>query len=120
MKFLCVDDSATLRKLISMALAGGGHTVFEAEDGRKGLDKLAADTVDCIILDINMPEMNGIDFLKERAKNASWAKIPVIVLTTEAEEEMKATALSLGAKGFLAKPFQKDELLAAIKQTTGA
>ncbi len=120
MNVLCVDDSATLRKIVSMALTAAGHTVLEAENGKIGLDQLAANKVDCVILDINMPEMGGIDFLKAKGGMAPLKAIPVIVLTTEAEEALKASALSLGANGFLAKPFQKDELMAALQKISGA
>jgi len=119
MNILCVDDSATLRKIISMTLTPLGHTVIEAENGRKALEQLAASAVDCVILDINMPEMGGIEFLKEKGLNPAFARVPVVVLTTQDEEELKSTAMSLGANGFLAKPFQKDELLATLHQILG-
>lgn len=114
MKFLSVDDSATMRKIVSLALKGAGHEVDEAENGAQALEYLGKNTVDCIILDINMPEMNGIEFLKARSGNASIAKIPVFVLTTQDEDSLKQEALSLGAKGFIIKPFQKEALLEVI------
>lgn len=114
MKFLTVDDSSTMRKIVSLALKGAGHTVEEAENGLLALEKLKTGPVDCILLDINMPEMNGIEFLKARKGNPAIAGIPVFVLTTQDEEVLKAEAMSLGAKGFIIKPFQKDALLAAI------
>jgi two-component system chemotaxis response regulator CheY len=114
MKFLSVDDSSTMRKIVSLALKGAGHTVDEAENGLQALEKLKGGPVDCIVLDINMPEMNGIEFLKARKSNPSIANIPVFVLTTQDEEALKREALSLGAKGFIIKPFQKEALLAAI------
>jgi len=104
-----------MRKIISLALTGAGHTVEEAENGRLALDKLKGGPVDCILLDINMPEMNGIEFLKARKNDPAIAAIPVFVLTTQDEDALKKEALSLGAKGFIIKPFQKDALLAAIK-----
>mgnify|MGYP000964653890 CR=1 FL=1 len=114
MKFLSVDDSSTMRKIISLALKGAGHTVEEAENGKDALEKLKGGPVDCIILDINMPEMNGIEFLKARKSVPHASGTPVFVLTTQDEESLKQEALSLGAKGFIIKPFQKDALLAAI------
>lgn len=114
MKFLSVDDSSTMRKIISLALKGAGHSVEEAEHGREALEKLKLGPVDCILLDINMPEMNGIEFLKLRMKDPSIASIPVFVLTTQDEVALKTEAMSLGAKGFITKPFQKEALLAAI------
>jgi len=115
MKFLSVDDSSTMRKIISLALTGAGHTVDEAENGLLALEKLKKGPVDCILLDINMPEMNGIEFLKARKSDAAIAGIPVFVLTTQDEDALKKEALSLGAKGFIVKPFQKEALLEAIK-----
>lgn len=114
MKILSVDDSSTMRKIISLALTGAGHTVEEAENGLLALEKLKKGSVDCIFLDINMPEMNGLEFLKARKNEPSIAGIPVFVLTTQDEDALKKEALSLGAKGFIIKPFQKDALLAAI------
>lgn len=115
MKILSVDDSSTMRKIISLALTGVGHTVYEAENGLQALEKLKAAPVDCIMLDINMPEMNGIEFLKARKSIASIASIPIFVLTTQDEEVLKKEAMDLGARGFIVKPFRKDALVAAIK-----
>jgi Response regulator containing CheY-like receiver, AAA-type ATPase, and DNA-binding domains len=114
MKFLSVDDSATMRKIISLALKGAGHTVEEAGNGREALAALERCKVDCILLDINMPEMNGIEFLHARKAKPDIAGVPVFVLTTQDEEGLRQEALSLGAKGFIVKPFQKEALLAAI------
>ncbi len=119
MRFLCVDDSATLRKIVSMSLGELGHTVVEAENGKAALDILASEKPDCIVLDINMPVMGGIEFLEAKGKNAVWKAIPVIVLTTQDEEPLRAKAMGLGAKGFLAKPFNKEQLTAAIRQFAG-
>lgn len=119
MNVLCVDDSATLRKIVSITLTGSGHKVIEAENGLIGLEKLETNPVDCILLDINMPEMGGIDFLKEKAGSPKHAGVPVIVLTTESEAEMRNTAMELGASGYLAKPFRKEEILAALESFAG-
>lgn len=114
MKFLSVDDSSTMRKIIQLALKGAGHEVEEAENGLQALEKVKAQTFDCIILDINMPEMNGIEFLKARAAVSGAAAIPVLVLTTQDEQSLKDEAISLGAKDFIIKPFQKEALLEAV------
>jgi len=119
MIFLCVDDSATVRKIISMALTGAGHTAVEAENGRIALDKLSSAKPDCVILDINMPVMGGIEFLSEKKKNLQAASIPVIVLTTQDEAALRSQAIDLGANGFLAKPFDKAALLATIARIVG-
>lgn len=119
MTFLCVDDSATVRKIISMALAEAGHSVIEAENGKVALEKLGTAKPDCIVLDINMPVMGGIEFLSEKAKAPAAQSIPVIVLTTQDEEALRSQAMGLGANGFLAKPFDKAALLATISRIVG-
>lgn len=110
MTVLNVDDSMTMRKIVSLALKGRGHSVLEAEHGKAALDILSGEKIDAIILDINMPVMNGIEFLKEIKNTGKHTSIPVIVLTTQGEEELKEEALTLGARAFMVKPFQKDEL----------
>ena len=115
MRFLAVDDSSTMRKIVSLALKGAGYEVAEAEHGKDALAKLKTQAYDCIILDINMPEMNGIEFLKARKLDAALSKTPVIVLTTQDETSMRDEAMSLGADAFLGKPFQKEDLLKAVK-----
>jgi two-component system chemotaxis response regulator CheY len=115
MRFLIVDDSATMRKIVSLALSGAGHEFAEAENGRLALEKLGAGGFGCVLLDINMPEMNGIEFLEARAKAPAVAAIPVIVLTTQDEAELRDKALALGAKAFLVKPFKKEDLVATLR-----
>ena len=115
MKFLIVDDSSTMRKIVSLALSGAGHEFSEAEDGRQALALVGSEGFACIVLDINMPVMNGIEFLETRAKLPAAAATPVIVLTTQDEAELRDKALALGAKAFLVKPFKKEELIATIK-----
>lgn len=114
MNFLVVDDSATMRKIVGVALSGAGYAYEEAENGKVGLEKARAKKFDFVILDVNMPEMNGIEFLKAKAGDAALKGIPVIVLTTQDEVALKNEALGLGAKDFLVKPFQKEGLLAAV------
>jgi len=119
MTILNVDDSMTMRKIVSMALKSLGHTAIEAENGKQALELLPAQKVDAIILDINMPVMNGIEFLKEFKKTPAQATTPVIVLTTQGEDALKEEALSLGAKAFMIKPFQKEDLAATLQKVTG-
>jgi len=116
MNILNVDDSMTMRKIVTLALKGQGHTVLEAENGKLALDILPTQPIDAIILDINMPVMNGIEFLQAIKKLPVFTKIPIIVLTTQGEDALKDQALSLGAKAFMIKPFQKDDLLATLKK----
>lgn len=116
MTVLTIDDASTLRKIMAVSLKQAGHSVEEAENGLAGLNKLATIRPDCIILDINMPVMGGIEFLIERNKNPAYSSIPVVVLTTQDEAPLRNRAVGLGAKAFLAKPFDKEQLLAAIAQ----
>lgn len=113
-----VDDSLTMRKIVTLALKAQGHTAVEAENGQQALELLPANKIDAIILDINMPVMNGIEFLQAVKKQAPYAKIPIIVLTTQGEDALKQQAISLGANAFMIKPFQKEELLETLKKIT--
>ena len=119
MNFLTVDDSSTMRKIVGLALSGAGHTFQEAENGLLAMEKLKAGGFDCVLLDINMPEMSGIEFLKARSAVPGIAKVPVIVLTTQDEAALRTEALALGAVGFLVKPFQKEALIATLKEKLG-
>ena len=100
MNFLIVDDSSTMRKIVSLALGGAGHSFKEAENGKLAIDAIKTASFDCVILDINMPEMNGIEFLKARADDAVIKKIPVIVLTTQDGEELKNEAMGWAPTAF--------------------
>jgi two-component system chemotaxis response regulator CheY len=120
MTILNVDDSATMRKIVTMSLSGGGHSILEADNGQVALEKIKGTKVDLVILDINMPVMNGLEFLKVLRSNGATKAVPVIMLTTQGEEDMRKTALDLGANDFLAKPFQKDQLIATVNKVTGA
>lgn len=112
---LVVDDSASLRQVVSIALKGAGYEVLEACDGVDGLAKLAAGTkVHLIISDVNMPNMDGITFVKELKQKPEYKFTPVIMLTTEAEEEKKRQGQAAGAKAWVVKPFQPQQMLAAV------
>jgi len=118
MTVMNVDDSMTMRKIVSLALKAQGHTSVEAENGKQALELLPANKIDAVILDINMPVMNGIEFLKEVKKIPAYAKLPIIVLTTQGEDALKQQAMGLGASAFMIKPFQKEELLDTLKKIT--
>ncbi|HCL57286.1 MAG TPA: two-component system response regulator [Spirochaetia bacterium] len=111
-----VDDSLSMRKIVTLALKGAGYTVLEADNGEDALSKLTASPVDLFIVDINMPVMNGIDFIKKIKSNPSYASKPIIILTTEFEEDKKKEGLALGANDWILKPFQKEKLLETIKK----
>jgi len=118
-KILCVEDSPATQKFISFTLKYKGYDVVTANDGVEGMEKVANDTFDLIILDIMMPRMNGLEVLKEVKTNPEFSKTPVIMLTSEKREEDRAAALKLGASHFLNKPFQPPELLEAVSKVIG-
>lgn len=116
---LIVDDSASLRQVVSIALRGAGYQVIEAVDGRDGLAKLQGQKIHLIISDVNMPVMDGISFLKEVKKNAAYKFTPVIMLTTEAGQDMKSRGQEAGAKAWMVKPFKPEQMLNAVSKLLG-
>lgn len=113
---MIVDDSASLRQVVGIALKGAGYTVLEACDGKDALAKLTGDKIHLIISDVNMPNMDGITFVKELKKLANYKFTPVIMLTTESQEGKKAEGQAAGAKAWVIKPFQPDQMLAAVSK----
>ena len=109
---LIVDDSNTMRKIVNRSLRQAGlefDSVLEAGDGQAALEVLADEKPDIILSDINMPNMDGIEFLKQKANDASIKDIPVVMVTTEGgSEDMVEQAMSLGASGCVKKPFTPD------------
>lgn len=117
---LTIDDSASIRQMVALTLSGAGYTVIEACDGADGLAKATANSVNAIITDLNMPVMNGIDFIRNYRAHPSSAGVPIIFLTTESNDEAKREAKQAGAIGWIVKPFKQDQLLAVIKKVAGA
>jgi len=115
MKLLIVDDSTMLRDMLSYALNEGGYTdVTEAVDGVDGLEKAKKATYDLIISDVNMPNMDGLTMVGEIRKLPQYVKTPILVLTTERGDDMKAKGKQAGATGWIVKPFVPDQLLKAV------
>lgn len=114
-KLLIVDDSTMLRDMLNYALNEGGYTdVVEAVDGVDGLAKAKNTNFDLIITDVNMPNMDGLTLIGELRKIPQYLKTPIIVLTTERSDEMKAKGKFAGATGWIVKPFVPDQLLKAV------
>jgi two-component system chemotaxis response regulator CheY len=113
---LVVDDSATLRQVVGIALKGAGYDVIEACDGKDGLSKLNGQKIHLIISDVNMPNMDGITFVQEAKKLPAYKFTPIIMLTTEAGENKKASGQAAGAKAWVVKPFQPAQMLAAVSK----
>lgn len=108
---LTVDDSASLRMAIRIALTGAGYTVTEAADGAEGLAKATETRFDLIVTDLNMPNMDGLEMIRALRQQAAQAGVPIIFLTTESDDSMKAQAKAAGATGWLVKPFQPEQLI---------
>lgn len=113
---LVVDDSSSLRSVVGTALKGAGYDVIEAEDGKDALTKLNGQKIHLIISDVNMPNMNGIEFLKASKQIPAYKFTPVIMLTTESAEEKKMQGQAGGAKAWMVKPFQPPQLLNAVSK----
>jgi two-component system chemotaxis response regulator CheY len=121
MRFLIIDDSVTMRRIIANILARLGYPeVVHAANGREALDRLAAETVDVVITDWYMPEMNGLDFVKTLRNTPATSHIPIVIVTANAASDDIQHALELGVKGYILKPFtvetMKDKIDALIGQ----
>ncbi len=115
-KILSVDDSPGVRKLVEFTLKSKGFQVVSAADGREAMDIMAHEQFDAIILDINMPRMDGIEFLRESKRGDAHAPIPVIVLTTDGLEGDRDRAMELGARAYIVKPFKPSHLLRLVDE----
>ena len=113
---LIVDDSASVRQVVGIALKGAGYDVIEGCDGRDALGKLTGQKVHLIISDVNMPNMDGITFVKSVKAMPAYKFTPVIMLTTESQEAKKREGQLAGAKAWVVKPFQPPVLLSAVEK----
>jgi two-component system chemotaxis response regulator CheY len=113
---MIVDDSASIRQVVGIALRGAGYDVIEACDGKDALSKLTGDKIHLIISDVNMPNMDGITFVKELKQNPRYKFTPVIMLTTEAGKDKMMEGKSAGAKAWIVKPFQPPQMLDAVSK----
>ena len=113
---MVVDDSASMRRVVSIALKGAGYDVIEGCDGRDALAKLTGQKVHMIISDVNMPVMDGIAFLKAVKQMPAYKFTPVIMLTTESAEEKKREGQAAGARAWVVKPFQPEQLVNAVQR----
>ena len=113
---LVVDDSKSIRQLISLTLQSEGYGVIEAVDGADALAKVGGGKVHLIICDVNMPNMDGISFVKEIKKSDDYKFIPVVMLTTESQEQKKLQGQEAGVKAWIVKPFQPDQLLHVVSR----
>jgi len=115
-KDLVVDDSNSIRDMVSFTLKSAGYETIEAKDGQDGLSKAQSDGFDLVISDVNMPNMDGITLCQELRKLSSFKFTPILMLTTESSGDMKQRGKAAGATGWLVKPFNPEKLLATIKR----
>jgi len=116
MKILVVDDDPTTRKVLSLYLKSKGHEVVTAENGLDALEKLGMQNVNLIMSDVNMPYMDGIEFVKNVRANSEWADIPILMVSTEADHDEQQLAFSAGANGYLIKPVTAEMVNEKIKE----
>ncbi|MBI3529286.1 MAG: response regulator [Betaproteobacteria bacterium] len=118
-KILTVDDSPTMRQMVSHTLRGAGYEVIEAEDGVDGLDKAKRELVQLVLTDQNMPRMDGLTLVQSLRALPDYKTAPILVLTTESGDEMKAKGRAAGATGWMVKPFDPQRLVDVVRKVLG-
>lgn len=113
---LAIDDSSSIRQLLSSTLSNFGYRVIEASDGKDGLDKLEENQPDLIITDLHMPNMDGIGLINGVRSIPAYRFLPIIMLTTEHQQAMKQAGAAAGATAWLTKPFKPEELMTVIRK----
>jgi two-component system chemotaxis response regulator CheY len=116
---MTVDDSTSVRQMVSFTLKGAGYDVVEACDGKDAVAKLNGSALHMVITDLNMPNLDGIGLIRAIRANPSYKFIPVIMLTTESQASKKEEGKSAGATGWIVKPFKPEQLLAVVKKVLG-
>ncbi len=116
---LTVDDSSSVRQMVGFTLREAGYEVIEACDGRDALNKMGGKSINLVITDLNMPNMDGIELIKNIRKNTIYKFIPILMLTTESQESKKVEGKQAGATGWIVKPFKQEQLLGVIKKVLG-
>ncbi len=116
---LTVDDSASIRQMVSFTLKAAGYQVVEAVDGEDGLNKAKAGSVNLVLTDQNMPKMDGLTLVKNLRALPQYKTAPILMLTTESGDAMKAQGKAAGATGWLVKPFDPPKLLEVVKKVIG-
>jgi two-component system chemotaxis response regulator CheY len=117
---LSVDDSDAVRQVVVLILRNNGYTVEESIDGQQGLSIAKSKQFDLILTDLNMPKMNGLELIKALRAEPNYRYTPILVLTTEGDEEEKKQGRAAGATGWLVKPFDSQKLLVAVKRAIGS
>jgi two-component system chemotaxis response regulator CheY len=117
---LAVDDSGSLRQMVAFSLKAAGYDVVQAVDGQDGLNKAKEKTVDLVLTDQNMPIMDGLTLIKHLRELGSYKTVPILMLTTESSDEMKAKGKAAGANGWLVKPFDPKRLIEVVQKVIGS
>ncbi len=118
-KVLTVDDSRTMRDMVTFTLKGAGYEVVEAADGQQALTVIAAHKVDLVITDLNMPVMDGLTLIRRLRAAPAHRTLPILMLTTESDESKKSEGRSAGATGWIVKPFNPDKLISVVQKVCG-
>lgn len=113
---LAVDDSPSMRKMVSFTLSGAGYKVVEAVDGMDALEKAEAQQIDLVLADQNMPLLDGIGLTKKLREHPRFKNTPILILTTESSDQMKQAGRAAGATGWLVKPFDPNRLIEVIQK----
>lgn len=116
---LALDDSASVRQMVKLTLTAAGYAVVEAEDGVDGLAKAQTNVCQMVLTDLNMPNMNGLAFIRALRQMPSYNGVPVVFLTTESDDNVKQEAKAAGATGWITKPFKPEQLTAVAKKLLG-
>lgn len=119
-RILAVEDSPTVRQLIKLTLLDHDYEVSDAKNGAEALKQIEAQAFDLVITDVNMPVMGGMEFIRCYRAHPRGEGVPILVLTTEVSDSMKAEARAAGATGWISKPFQQNQLIEAVRKVIGA
>ncbi len=118
-RMLAVDDSNSMLQMVSFILNQAGHDVVKASDGVEALDVAREETVDLVLTDVNMPNMDGFTLVKKLRALGAYKFIPMLILTTESSADKKKEGKAVGATGWIVKPFEPDRLLATVNKVLG-
>jgi two-component system, chemotaxis family, chemotaxis protein CheY len=118
-RIMAVDDSASMRRMVSFTLKSAGFEVIEAEDGVEAFNRAKDETVDLVVTDVNMPNLDGISLIRELRSLPSYKFVPILMLTTESSADKKQQGREAGATGWIVKPFNPERLIATINKVLG-
>ena len=116
---MTVDDSASVRQMVSFTLQQAGYEVITAVDGKDALSKTNGAAINMVITDLNMPNLDGINLIRQLRAQAKYKFIPIIMLTTESQGDKKLEGKAAGATGWIVKPFKPEQLVAVVKKVLG-